>query len=85
MSIYGTADTNMSENCSVATVCHSASVMSSGNNNYVFCGTPFGVPFFAFSRFIGFAFYFFYYYGLFKKCSSALFKADTRPIIGVAA
>ena len=48
----------------VASMCQSSSVMSVNTvdvENCVFFGTPCGVSFFAFSRFIGFAFRSFYY------------------------
>ena len=49
----------------VASMCQSSSVMSvnpANVENCVFFGTPCGVSFFAFSRFIGFAFRSFYFY-----------------------
>lgn len=69
---------NMSDCTTVAENCQGASVMSV--NNTVNCsyayeayeGTPDGVSFFAFTRFIGYAFY--YYFKALKNCSSALFK-----------
>ena len=65
---------NMSDCTTVAENCQGASVMSVNNTvncRFAFEGTPDGVSFFAFTRFIGYAFY---YYSVFKNCSSALFK-----------
>ncbi len=54
---------NISVDSTVAENCQGNSVMSENNTaSYASAGTPFGVPFFAFARFIDFAFYGFYYY-----------------------
>lgn len=70
---------NTSDIRTVAADCQGSSVMSENNsasNIYAFNGTPFGVSFFAFTRFIGFAFYGSYYYpGLKKNRSSAYVRS----------
>lgn len=71
---------NMPEDCAVASVCQSSSVMSVSEDVFAFFGTPSGVSFFAFVRFFGYFIYFFYsFYRLLNKCSTAMFKCKNQP------
>ena len=73
MTVVNTAKTNMSVDCSAANASQNSSVMPSNCENCTYYGTSFGVPFFAFSRFIGFAFYYFYY-GFIKNAVPRILK-----------
>lgn len=71
---------NMSEDCAVASVCQSSSVMSVSENIIAFFGTPGGVSFFAFIRFFSYFIYYFYsFYRLLNKCSTAILKFKNQP------
>ena len=73
MSVISTAKMNMSVSCSAANASQNSSVMPSECENCIYCGTPLGVPFFAFSRFFGYAFYYFYY-GFIKNAVPRILK-----------